>query len=101
MSGMQARIRERLAPLDPQSLTLRDDSAAHAGHAGAADGGHYTLTLVSDRFVGMSRVARHRAVYAALGPLMKQGIHALALTTLTPAEAGPPAASDSNHKEAQ
>ena len=82
---MEARLRAALAP---EALTLTDDSAAHAGHAGAASGGgHYHLNIVSPQFVGKQRVARHRLVYAALGDLMQQQIHALAITALTPAEA--------------
>ncbi|MBL8382577.1 MAG: BolA family transcriptional regulator [Burkholderiales bacterium] len=84
---MDERIRARLAALAPLEIDVRDDSAAHAGHAGAAEGGHYTVTVVAERFAGCARVARHRLVYDALGPLMGGGIHALALTTLTPAEA--------------
>ena len=86
-----AQIEERLrAALQPEALELTDDSAAHAGHAGAASGGgHYHLNIVSPQFVGKLRVARHRMVYAALGDLMQQHIHALAITALTPAEATP------------
>ncbi len=97
--GLAERMRECLAVLAPESLELTDDSAAHAGHAGARDGSHFNLKLVSAQFAGKARVARHRMVYEALGPLMKQGIHALALTTLTPAEASLPAESDSIKKE--
>jgi len=96
---MSERMRERLTMLAPEALELVDDSAAHAGHAGAREGGHYNLKLVSPHFAGKSRVARHRMVYDALGPLMKQGIHALALTTLTPEEASAAPATDSIKKE--
>jgi len=66
---------------------VRDDSASHAGHAGAkSGGGHYALTIVSPRFVGVSRLERHRMVYEALGPLLKQQIHALALHTYATGE---------------
>lgn len=82
-----ARIRERLQALDPELFALDDDSARHAGHAGARSGGHYVLRLVSPRFAGLSRLARHRLVYDALQPLMRTEIHALAMTLLTPAEA--------------
>jgi len=74
------------AALQPVSLHVRDDSAAHAGHAGAREGGHYSVTLVSERFAGLARVARHRLVYDALGPLMREGIHALAIDARTPEE---------------
>ena len=64
-----------------------DESAAHAGHAGAASGGgHYQLTIVSARFAGMSRVARHRLVYETLAPLMQHRIHALAVRAYAPGE---------------
>ena len=84
--NLEQRIRNSLAVLAPTRLELRDDSAAHAGHAGAGSGSHYELTIVSERFAGVSRVARHRMVYAALGPLMQAGIHALALATYAPSE---------------
>jgi BolA protein len=96
---MVERMRERLAVLAPEALELADDSAAHAGHAGAREGGHYRLKLVSPLFAGKPRVARHRMVYDALAPLMKQGIHALALVTLTPAEAHAAAKTVSIKKE--
>jgi len=80
-------IRKRLAVLEPSRLELRDDGAAHVGHAGAG-GGHFELTIVSQRFAGLSRVARHRMVYAALAPLMQAGIHALALSAFAPTEVG-------------
>lgn len=83
---ISAQIRERLAALDPATLEIRDDSALHAGHAGAKEGGHYTLTIVSPQFTGKNRVARHRLVYGALDSLMKNGIHALAIEALTPEE---------------
>jgi BolA protein len=76
-----------LSVLAPDALEVRDDSASHAGHAGAkSGGGHYVLTIVSPRFVGVSRLGRHRMVYEALGPLMQQQIHALALHTYATGE---------------
>jgi len=72
--------------LEPSQLAVRDDSAQHAGHAGAREGGHYTVTLVSERFRGLTRIARHRLVYDALGPLGGAGIHALAIEARTPEE---------------
>ena len=81
-----AELRRRLQTLEPLELEIRDDSAAHAGHAGAAGGGHYRVRLVSPRFVGLSRVQRHRLVFAAAGDLMQKGIHALAVTALAPGE---------------
>ncbi|MFS0754215.1 BolA family protein [Noviherbaspirillum sp. 1P10PC] len=83
---MTALLQASLAPLE---CRIEDDSALHAGHAGAASGGgHYRLRLVSSRFEGQSRIMRHRLVYDALQEMMQQEIHALAITALTPAEAG-------------
>ena len=73
----------------PSELVVEDDSAKHAGHSGARPGGqtHFSVRLVSESFAGQSRVERQRRVYAALAELITPtGIHALALTTLTPAE---------------
>lgn len=83
----EALIRASLAALQPQSLELEDESAAHRGHAGAAGGGgHYRLRIVSPLFEGKTAVLRHRMVYAALGPLMQREIHALALQAKAPGE---------------
>jgi len=80
-------IRQRLAALEPESLTLEDESAQHKGHAGAASGGgHFNLTLVSPRFSKLSTLARHRLVYDAMGELMQREIHALSITALSPEE---------------
>lgn len=77
------------AGLSLQECQVEDESALHAGHAGAASGGgHYRLRLVSSRFEGQPRIARHRLVYDALQDMMQSDIHALAITALTPAEAG-------------
>ena len=86
--SVAARIRERLAALDPVALELVDESAQHAGHAGARPGGntHWRLTIVSPRFAGQPTVARHRMVYQALGELMQNPIHALAITARAPEE---------------
>lgn len=88
MNDRVERITTLLQDLSPLSCHVEDESALHAGHAGAASGGgHYRLHLVSSRFEGLNRVSRHRLVYDCLGKLMKTEIHALALTLLTPAEA--------------
>ena len=88
MNDRVERITTLLQDLSPISCQVEDESALHAGHAGAASGGgHYRLHLVSSRFEGLNRVSRHRLVYDCLGNLMKTEIHALALTLLTPAEA--------------
>ncbi len=74
--------------LTPAECVVDDESHLHAGHAGAASGGgHYRLRLVSTHFEGLSKVARHRLVYDALHEMMRQEIHALAMTLLTPGEA--------------
>ncbi len=82
-----AAIRERLAPLSPESIEILDESGEHIGHAGARDGGgHYQLIIVSGQFAGKSALARHRMVYSALGPLMHKDIHALAIKAYAPDE---------------
>ncbi len=87
-SEFAALLRERLASLDPQRVELIDDSAKHAGHAGARNGGgHYRLLIVAECFRGKSTLARHRLVYDALGELMRSRIHALSIRSLTPDEA--------------
>jgi BolA protein len=83
-----ALIRERLqAALAPESLDIQDDSAQHAGHAGArSGGGHFKLTIVADGFRGKSLLERHRLVYEALGGMMSTEIHALSISAYTPDE---------------
>jgi BolA protein len=82
------RIRARLqAALAPAALDLGDESALHAGHAGAASGGgHYRVRIVSNRFEGLKLVMRHRLVYDAVHDMMHSEIHALAITALAPSE---------------
>ena len=73
--------------IQPESIELIDNSAAHAGHAGTQKGGgHYHITIVADAFDGKSLVQRHQLVYQALGDLMKQEIHALGINALTSSE---------------
>jgi BolA protein len=87
--GTVDRLRERLRSLRPCAVEIDDDSARHAGHEGAkSGGGHYRLRLVSERFAGLSRLARHRLVYDAAGDLMQREIHALTMVLQTPEEAG-------------
>jgi BolA protein len=74
------------AALEPLSLEVRDDSHLHAGHAGAREGRHFSVRIVSERFNGLSRVARHRLVYDALRPQVQHGIHALAIDARAPTE---------------
>jgi BolA protein len=75
------------AQLQPLALELVDDSAAHAGHAGARSGAHFNLRIVSAKFAGLPRISRHRLVYDALRPWMAEGVHALAIDARTPDEA--------------
>jgi BolA protein len=82
-AAMTQALTERLEPV---SMELEDDSAAHAGHAGAREGAHFNLRIVSARFAGLPRVARHRLVYDALRPWMAEGVHALAIDARTPDE---------------
>ncbi len=83
-------IRRRLDTLAPSHLELLDESAMHAGHAGATPGGntHWRLTIVSAAFEGKPTVARHRMVYDALGELMRHPIHALSISAKSPNEFG-------------
>nr|WP_216862722.1 BolA family protein [Polynucleobacter sp. AP-Melu-500A-A1] len=68
-------------------LQIDDESHLHAGHAGAATGGgHFKVTIVAPEFTGLSLVARHRAIYAALNKHIPQEIHALTISALTPEE---------------
>jgi BolA family transcriptional regulator, general stress-responsive regulator len=83
IAHLEARLN---AALGATSVHIEDDSAAHAGHAGAASGSHYTVTIVADGFAGKARVARHRLVYDALAEEMRRGIHALAIKAYTPQE---------------
>ncbi|MEZ5463402.1 BolA family protein [Dokdonella sp.] len=78
-------IRSRLAQaFAPCELTVTDDSHRHVGHAGARDGrGHFSVRLISAAFEGMAPLARHRAIYAALGELMQTDIHALSIDART------------------
>ncbi len=73
---IEAALRAELAPT---AVEVRDDSHLHAGHAGAREGRHFSVSVTSPRFNGLSRVARHRLVYDALRSLIPQGIHALAI----------------------
>jgi BolA protein len=86
-SDVALAIEQRLAALQPSRLEIKDDSALHAGHEGAkGGGGHYSLTIVSAQFAGKNTLARHRLIYAALGSMMQQQIHALAIRAYAPEE---------------
>ncbi|HEY2071555.1 MAG TPA: BolA family protein [Rhizomicrobium sp.] len=85
-------LRDKLtAAFAPLSLDVIDDSALHAGHAGARPGGetHFRVRIVSRAFAGMGRVERQRHVYAVLAEEMSGRVHALALTVLAPEEQSP------------
>lgn len=88
MNDRLERIRERLAAtFSPLECQLHDESALHAGHAGAASGGgHYRVKLVSAHFEGQSRIIRHRLVYDCLSDMMRTDIHALTIIALAPSE---------------
>lgn len=86
MNETIAEIKARLAALTPQHVEIIDESALHAGHAGAKSGGHYQLTIISPAFSGQNTVARHRAIYQALGDLMSTRVHALSITAYSPEE---------------
>jgi len=94
LSGPVAnRLREKLeAAFTPEILAIEDESSRHAGHSGAREGGesHFRVRIVSAAFKGLSRVERQRRVYAAVAEEIEAGLHALALTTLTPEEAQRP-----------
>jgi BolA family transcriptional regulator, general stress-responsive regulator len=83
---VEIAMRKRLASLAPLALDLHDESAQHAGHAGArpSGGSHWHLAIVSEAFRGKSPVARHRMVYEALGDLMEHDIHALRIEASAP-----------------
>jgi len=81
------KIHQRLDVLAPQQIAVIDESHLHAGHAGArSGGGHYRLSIVSAAFDGKNTVSRHRLIYDALGDMMRQDIHALAIQARTPEE---------------
>jgi len=80
---IEQRLRERLGA---ERVEIADESAQHAGHAGAKSGGHFALTVVAAKFRGLSAVQRHRLVYDALDELMRTEIHALTIRALTPDE---------------
>jgi BolA protein len=86
-ASLEQALRQRLEGLAPAHLDIRDDSAAHAGHAGAAGGArHFSLVIVSDAFFGQPRLARHRAILERVGDLIPHPVHALAIRAYTPEE---------------
>ncbi|HVO88233.1 MAG TPA: BolA family protein [Casimicrobiaceae bacterium] len=86
MTTAAATLKTRLADLAPTILQIDDDSAEHAGHAEARGGGHFSLIIVSERFAGLTPLARHRAVMARVGDLIPHPVHALAIRAYAPDE---------------
>ena|SRR4030067_760366 len=87
--GRVAQMEQRLrAALQPLRLEIKDESAKHAGHAGAREGGgHFDVTIVAAQFAGKGLLQRHRLVYDALGETMRKDIHALSIHAFSPDEA--------------
>ena len=85
MEQIERRLRDALQPLQ---LVVRDDSHLHAGHSGYRPEGetHFYVEVVSDRFVGESRVGRQRLVHAALADLLRERVHALSISARSPGE---------------
>jgi BolA protein len=79
-------IRDRLATLEPVSLEIEDDSAAHVGHKGNGGGGHFNLTITSSHFSQKSPIMRHRLIYQALSDLIPQQIHAISIVAIAPTD---------------
>ncbi len=87
VAQIEAELRRELSP---QSVEVIDESHLHVGHAGARDGkGHFRVHIVSDRFEGLTPIARHRLVFTALQRLMQSDIHALSIQAATPTESSP------------
>ncbi len=86
MTDRVEEIQRRLnAAFDPEYLTIEDQSHLHAGHAGAATGkGHFHVVICAEAFRGCSKIEQHRAIYAALGELMHNDIHALSIDARVP-----------------
>jgi BolA protein len=83
ISRIRAALEHELAP---SQVDIIDDSARHAGHAGAREGGHFRVRIVSEAFRGKSAIERHRLVFAAVANLMGRDIHALNIEARTPEE---------------
>ncbi|MDB5763753.1 MAG: BolA family transcriptional regulator [Herminiimonas sp.] len=98
MTDRLQEMRKRLiATFTPLECQLEDESALHAGHAGAASGGgHYRIRLVSGLFEGQNRIARHRLVYDCLRGMMHSEIHALAIIALAPSEVSADTSADTS-----
>lgn len=77
-------IKQRLQIYEPTELSLEDQSALHAGHAGNQGGGHFELKIVSSHFSNKTQVMRHRMIYQALNDLIPQRIHAISILAISP-----------------
>lgn len=86
VSRLRAAIEHGLSPLQ---LDIIDDSASHAGHAGAREGGHFRVRVIAEAFRGKNQIQRHRMVFAAVGDLMGRDIHALNIDARAPEERQP------------
>lgn len=86
VESLRAKLQAQFCPAE---LVITDESARHAGHTGARAGGesHFRVRIVSQQFAGLPRTERQRRVYAVVAEELAAGLHALALTTLTPEEA--------------
>jgi len=83
---IETQLRDALTTLNPSQLIISDNSAEHAGHAGNTGGSHFTITIVSDLFEGLSLIKRHRLVNNAAAALLRQDIHALSIKAKTTSE---------------
>jgi len=101
MHTREVLLEKLTAALAPLELDVEDDSARHRGHKGAGGGGHFNVRVVSAAFDGKNLVARHRIVYELLETEMAGAVHALALRTLTPAEAAAEAEAAANSASSQ
>lgn len=87
MSAVRGQMAALLAPLAPELFEFEDQSHLHAGHAGAREGGHFAIVIVSAAFAGLSRIERQRRVQTLLNPLFhNKTIHALSIKAHTPQE---------------
>ena len=86
MMNLIDTIKAKLAILQPISLEIEDNSAAHAGHKGNGGGGHFTLKIASSHFSQKSQIMRHRLIYQALDDLIPQQIHAISIVAISPTD---------------
>ncbi len=83
---LRRTLESRLRDLSPSRLKITDESRAHRGHPEAKNGAHFRLEIVSSKFTGISAIARHRMVFAAIGDLASAGVHALSVKAFAPNE---------------